>query len=54
MVLRRTDNSCTYGLQYLTHQRQLEDSELVEMAKNMDESNPFGESEAFYKLFNTA
>jgi hypothetical protein len=42
VILRRIDNSCTYGLQYLTHQRQLEDSELEEMAKNMDEVNAFG------------
>lgn len=54
IILRRTSPSCSYGLQTLTHPRELEDDEMIEIAKSMDESNPFGQSQAFYKLYNTA
>ena len=56
VILRRTENSCQYGLQYMTHPRPLSDNEMMEAARNMDdyEANAFGESEAFFKLFNTA
>ena len=53
VILRRTENSCQYGLQYMTHPRPLSDNEMMEAARNMDdyEANAFGESEAFFKLF---
>ena len=51
--MRRTEGSCQYGLQYLTHPRELEDDEMIEIAK-LEEPNHFGESNAFYKLYNTA
>ena len=56
MILRRYENSCKYGLQYLTHPRQLTDEEMMEAARMVDddEKNYFDESDAFYKLFNTA
>lgn len=54
IIMRRTQGSCQYGLQYLTHPRELEDDEMIEIAKQMEESTPFGESKAFYKLYNTA
>ena len=54
IILRRTAPSCQFGLQFLTHPRELEDDEMAEIAKQMEESNPFGESKAFYKLYNTA
>ena len=54
IILRRNAPSCQYGLQYMTHARELEDEELIEIAKQMEEINHFGESEAFYKLYNTA
>ena len=40
-------------MRYLTHPRELEDSELIEIAKLQDEKMNFGESEAYYKLYNT-
>ena len=54
IILRRTAPSCQYGLSYLTHPRELDDDEMIQIAKLMDESNPFGKSKAFYKLYNTA
>ena len=54
IILKRTMGSCQYGLQYLTHPRELTDEEMIEIAKKMEESTPFGESKAFYKLYNTA
>ena len=56
VILRRYDNSCKYGLQYLTHPRQLTDEEMMEAARAVDddERNYFDDSVAFYKLFNTA
>ena len=54
IILRRTAPSCQFGLQFLTHPRELEDDEMIEIASQMDEVNPFGESQAFYKLYNTA
>ena len=56
VILRRVENSCKYGLQYLTHPRQLTVEEMMEAARNIpdDEANYFDESAAFYKLFNTA
>ena len=57
VILRRTESSCTYGLQYLTHPRQLSDEEVQEITRNLDEeeTNHFGDQEdAFYKLFNSA
>lgn len=54
IILRRTENSCKYGLQYLTHQRKLSDDEMIEATKNLEELTPFGESNSYYKLFNTA
>ena len=56
VILRRIDASCKYGLQYMTHQRQLTDEEIMEMAKDLgdEEIVMFGESAGFYKLFNTA
>lgn len=53
IVLRRIENSCKYGLQYLTHERELTDEEMVEACKEMDDMIPFGESAAYYKLFYT-
>lgn len=56
VVLRRTQNSCTYGLQYMTHPRELSDEEMMEMAKCIDDEDAafFGNSNALYKLYNTA
>ena len=54
IILRRTSPSCQYGLQYMTHPRELNDDEMLEIAKLMEEINYFGESHAFYKLYNTA
>ena len=54
IILRRTQPSCQYGLQYMTHPRELNDDEMLEIAKLMEEVNYFGESQAFYKLYNTA
>ena len=54
IILRRTAPHCQFGLQFLTHPRELEDDEMIEIAKSMDETNLFGDSKAFYKLYNTA
>ena len=37
VILRRTENSCQYGLQYMTHPRPLSDNEMKEAARNMDD-----------------
>lgn len=34
IILRRTSPSCQYGLQYLTHPRELNDEEMIEVAKH--------------------
>ena len=56
VILRRTETSCKYGLQYMTHQRQLTDEEMMQNARDLDDEEivAFGESAGFYKLFNTA
>lgn len=54
IILRRTSPSCQYGLQYLTHPRELNDDEMIEVTKHQEEKNFFSDSEAFYKLYNTA
>ena len=54
IILRRTAPNCQFGLQFLTHPRELEDDEMIEIAKRQDEANQFGDSRAFYKLYNTA
>jgi hypothetical protein len=54
IILRRIDNSCSYGLAYMTHPRELDDDELVEEAKNLEEQTNFGETNAWFKLYNTA
>ena len=33
IILRRNSRSCQYGLRYLTHPRELEDDELIEVTK---------------------
>ena len=38
----------------MTHPRELDDEELVEEAKNLEELTQFGETNAFFKLYNTA
>lgn len=55
VVLRRTEASCKYGLQYMTHQRQLTDEEMMQGAKELDddEATLFDGTNCFYKLFNT-
>lgn len=55
VVLRRTDASCKYGLQYMTHQRPLTDEEMMQGARDMDdeEATLFDNTSCFYKLFNT-
>ena len=56
VILRRTENSCTYGLQYMTHPRELSDEEMMDMARSIDDEDAayFGQSNALYKLYNTA
>ena len=56
VILKRTEGSCRYGLQYLTHPRELSDEEMKQHAKDLpdDEAANFGNTRAFYKLFNTA
>ena len=54
IVLRRTAPSCQYGLSYLTHPRELEDDEMLSIAKLMDESTRFDGTMTSYKLYNTA
>ena len=44
IILRRTAPSCRFGLSFLTHPRELEDDEMIEIARQMEESNSFGES----------
>lgn len=55
VILRRVSGSCRYGLQYMTHQRDFSDAEMVEFAKSIDDEEAafFENSKAFYKLFNT-
>ena len=53
IILRRNSRSCQYGLRYLTHPRELNDSELIEITKQLEDKQQFGESKAFYKLYNT-
>ena len=43
IILRRTSPSCEYGLQYLTHPRELNDEEMIEVAKHQEEKNYFSE-----------
>ena len=38
----------------MTHPRELDDDELVEEAKNLEEQTNFGETNAWFKLYNTA
>ncbi len=54
IILKRTEGSCKYALQSMTHPRELEEDEMIEIAKQMNELTPFGESKAFYKMYNTA
>lgn len=37
----------------MTHPRELEDDELIEITKQLENPEYFGESKAFYKLYNT-
>ena len=37
----------------MTHPRDLDDDELIEEAKNMEDATQFGEANAFFKLYNT-
>lgn len=55
VILRRTDHDCRYGLQYLTHQRELDDEEMKEIARSMPDEDKaeFEGSRAFYKLHNS-
>lgn len=55
VILRRTDHDCKYGLQYLTHPRELDDEEMKEIARNMPDEDKaeFEGSKAFYKLHNS-
>ena len=38
----------------MTHPRELEDDEMIEIAKQMEEKTPFDDTRAFFKLYNTA
>jgi hypothetical protein len=53
IILRQTEGACSYGLSYLTHEREMEDEELVEQAKAVEEKSVFGDSEAYFKLYNS-
>ena len=52
VILRRIDDQCSYGLQYRTHPRELNDFEMVEIAKSSGEQKQFGDSNAFFTLYN--
>ena len=52
IILRRVEDRCSFGLAYLTQPRELSDEELVEAAKESDELNQFGDTNAFFKLYN--
>ena len=54
--MRRVQGSCTYGLQYMTHPRRLTDAEVKDKAKNLEDEEAafFGESQAYFKLYNSA
>ena len=54
--MRRTDARCSYGLQYMTEPRPVSGAEMKENARSLgnEEANQFGESQAFFKLFNSA
>lgn len=52
IILRQTEGSCSYGLSYLTYDRELTDDELIEKAKAELEKTVFGDSEAYFKLYN--
>lgn len=54
VILRRIDPSCRYGLQYMTHPRQLTDEEMMQNAKDNEEPIMFEDTAGLYKLFNTA
>jgi hypothetical protein len=53
IILRQTEGACSYGLSYLTHQRELSDEELIEQAKAVEQKSNFGGTEAYFKLYNT-
>lgn len=53
ILLRRIQSDCKYGLQYLTHDREISDEEMIQACKEMDDSIPFGETDTFYKLLYT-
>jgi len=56
VILRRTQSSCTYGMQYLTHPREFTDEEIQQQTQELgeDDTNYFGnQNDAFYKLYNS-
>ena len=52
IILRRTEDACSFGLKYMTHPRPMTDAEMVEETKQIQEFNQFGEYNVFYRLFN--
>ena len=52
IILRRIEDRCSYGLAYKTHPRELNDFEMIEQAKNSEEVTPFGNTKAYFALYN--
>jgi len=52
IILRRNGDQCSYGLAYRTHQRAYDDFEMIQLAKDSEEPSMFGDSTAFFKLYN--
>ena len=52
IILRRIGDRCSYGLAYKTHPRELNDFEMIEQAKNSEEVTHFGETNAYFSLYN--
>ena len=53
IILRRVEDRCSFGLAYLTQPRELSDEELIDAARESDELNQFGDTNAFFKLHNS-
>lgn len=53
IIVRRTGEMSSWSLSYRTHAREFSHEELVQKAKEQDTKNPFGDEQAFFRLYNT-
>ena len=54
IIMRRTHGKCTYSLSRITHERDYDDHEYINMAINQGKEYQFGVIDACFKLYNSA